>query len=352
VNETSLDSNGKGTSAEISVSNAFHHAIEGPIMQLIPKAVLSCFKNSDGNLPKSNGKLQTDEVIGGKMGTEGNTTSYMRQEFLEEYNAEDNILRYMKKTAGHGIRYLLEHDYSELYLDVIDRYIARTKAGKGLRILEFGCGAGMNLLHLVSVLERRGRVVEYGYGTDFSEALMEWANAEAKDILKPGFIEKVRFCVARNENLIADISRELGQGRESLAGSFDLIFGVNTVRYCHRLKNVQDCVNGIHELLAEGGVCITIDMNDKFPAFRSTIRNLLNKAQESTYLPSLDEYARPFTSAEMEILRKENFCWIPHSAGPSLTTFMRFMTPILNGLGRRYAMRSLVISRKAGGHVY
>ena len=285
------------------------------------------------------------------METDGNLTSDLRQKFLAEYSAEENIRHYMQETAGHGIHYLLEHDYGELYLEAIDRYIAKAKAGKGLRILEFGCGAGMNLLHLVSVLERRGMTVEYAYGTDFSGVLIESAKAEAKKILKPELIEKVRFCVARNENLIADMSRELGQGRESLAGSFDLIFGVNTVRYCHRLKNEQDCANGIYELLAEGGVCISIDMNDKFPAFRSQLRNLLTKAPESTYLPSLDEYTRPFASAGLEILRKDNFCWIPHSAGSLLTAFMRFITPLLNGLGRRYAMRSLVISRKAGSHV-
>jgi len=284
------------------------------------------------------------------METDSNTTSNLRQEFLEEYNAEINIHRYMKKTAGYGISYLLEHDYGEIYLEAIDRYIAKAKAGKGLRILEFGCGAGMNLLYLISVLERRGIAVEYGYGTDFSEALIESAKAEAKEILKPELIDKVRFCVARNEYLIADVTRELGLEKELLAGSFDLVIGVNTVRYCHRLKNEQDCANGIHELLADGGLCISIDMNAKFPAFRSRLRNLLTKPPESTHIPSLDEYAHPFAVAGLEILRKENFCWIPHSAGPLLTAVVRFMTPLLNGLGRRYAMRSLVISRKTRSH--
>jgi SAM-dependent methyltransferase len=275
-----------------------------------------------------------------------NTPSNLRQDFLKEYSAQETILRYMKKTAGHGIGYLLEHDYTDIYLEVVDKYIPKAKTGKGLRLLEFGCGAGMDLLHLVSVLERRGMVVDFGCGTDFSEGLIESAKVEAKEILKPQLMDKVRFCVARTENLIGDMTRELGRSRESLVGSFDLIFGVNTVRYCHRLKNEKDCAEGIHELLTDGGVCIVIDMNDKFPAFRSRFRDRMRKVKDAYYLPSLDEYARPFASAGFEILRKENFCWIPHSAGKSLTAIMRFMTPLLNGLGRRHAMRSLVISRK------
>jgi SAM-dependent methyltransferase len=269
----------------------------------------------------------------------------LRQDFLKQYNTEETIRRYMKKTAGYGISYLLEHDYTDIYLEVVDKYIPKVKTDRGLRLLEFGCGAGMNLLHLVSVLDRRGITVDFGCGTDFSEGLIESAKVEAKEI-KPQLMDKVRFCIARNENLIGDMTRELESSRESLLGSFDLIFGVNTVRYCHRLKNEMDCAEGIQELLTDGGVCVVIDMNDKFPAFRSRFRDRMRKVKDSYYLPPLDEYARPFASAGFEIVRKDNFCWIPHSAGKSLTASMRFMTPLLNGLGRRHAMRSLVISRK------
>src|SRR5512137_142166 len=101
------------------------------------------------------------------METRENTYSNLNADFLKEYSAEENIRRYMKKTAGHGIRYLLEHEYGNIYLEVIDSYLAKSASGKGLRILEFGCGAGMNLLHLVSVLEQRGTPVEFACGTDF-----------------------------------------------------------------------------------------------------------------------------------------------------------------------------------------
>jgi hypothetical protein len=112
------------------------------------------------------------------------------------------------------------------------------------------------------------------------------------------------------------------------------------------LRNEDDNARQIYQLLKNQGICIVIDMNDKFPAFRSRFRDRLTKDKESYYLPSLAEYARPFATGGFEILRKDNFCWIPHSAGQSLTALMRAMTPVLNGLSRSRAMRSLVISRK------
>jgi hypothetical protein len=110
--------------------------------------------------------------------------------------------------------------------------------------------------------------------------------------------------------------------------------------------NEDKCVGAIFDLLTDGGVCIIIDMNQKFPAFRSRFRDRLTKEKGAYYLPSLDEYARPFSSGGFEILRKENFCWIPHSAGPGLTAVMKALTPMLSALVPNRAMRSLVISRK------
>jgi SAM-dependent methyltransferase len=274
---------------------------------------------------------------------------HLQKVFLHEYNDGENVRRYMRNTAGHGISYLLQHEYNDIYLEAVDKYLLKVKTGKGLRLLEFGCGAGMNLLHLVSVLEQRGVAVDFACGTDFSEALIASAKVEAAEALDPRLVDKVRFCVAKNENLIEDMTIGLGSNRESLVGSFDLILGVNTVRYCHRLKTEDGCAEGIHKLLRDSGVCIVIDMNDKFPAFRSRFRERLTKQKEAYYLPSLQEYARPFETAGLEILQKDNFCWIPHSGGQSLTAIMRAMAPLLNGIGRRYAMRSLVIARKSDG---
>jgi hypothetical protein len=87
-------------------------------------------------------------------------------------------------------------------------------------------------------------------------------------------------------------------------------------------------------------------MNRKFPAFRSKFRDRKTKPAAERYLPSLDEYANPFGRAGLDVLRKENFCWIPHSAGPTMTRVLRALTPVLNVLAKPMAMRSLVVARK------
>jgi SAM-dependent methyltransferase len=266
--------------------------------------------------------------------------------FLEQYSIEETIRKYTRNTAGHGINYLLDHEYGKIYLELIEKYVPRSTLKTGIRLCEFGCGGGMNLLHLVSVLERHGIPLDFACGTDFSEPLIAAARIEASNYLTANQANRVRFTVARNEDLIQDAARGLGLGKGELLGSFDLVFGVNTIRYAHRLNNVDQCVEGISGLLREGGVCVVIDMNRRFPAFRSRLREMPRKNDKSTYLPTLDEYARPFSSAGFEILRKENFCWIPHSAGRGLTAVMKSLTPILNTLAPRHAMRSLVVSQR------
>lgn len=274
--------------------------------------------------------------------------SKMVGEFLEEYSTEQSVRKYTKESAGNGISYLLEHDYGKIYLDLIEKYIPKARLQKGIRLLEFGCGGGMNLVHLVAMLERRGIAVERAYGTDFSETLIDAANREAGTYLTPEQRQKVSFRVARNEGLMEDLGR--GSEAGTLQGSFDFILGVNTIRYCHRLLNENACAEGIAGLLRDGGICVVIDMNDRFPAFRSSVPDRLTKDKESYYLPSLDEYARPFAAAGFDILKKEHFCWIPHSAGTALTAVMRALTPVLNTLVPSRAMRSLVISRKTEKH--
>jgi 2-polyprenyl-3-methyl-5-hydroxy-6-metoxy-1,4-benzoquinol methylase len=265
--------------------------------------------------------------------------------FLEEYNAEQNIRKYARETAGYGIRYLLEHDYGDLYLEVLDKFIPKSTLQTGIRLWEFGCGGGMNLIRLVSLMDRRGIAWEYAYGTDFSEPMIEAAKREAQECLTPAQNAKVRFCVGRNESLIKDLTRGTGVSEPTLLKSFDVMVGVNTIRYNHRLMNEKECVGDIFGLLRDGGVCIAIDMNNKFPAFRSRLRDR-QPDDRAYYLPSLEEYARPFSSAGFEILKKQNFCWVPHSAGRGLTIVMKTLTPVLSAVVPSRAMRSLVVSRK------
>jgi SAM-dependent methyltransferase len=273
--------------------------------------------------------------------------SRLNTAFLEEYNSQGSIRKYSRATAGYGISYLLDHEYASIYLETLRKYVPESRLKRGIRLLEFGCGAGMNLLHLISLLEGRGIPVSFACGTDFSASLIEAAKNEASSQIKTKQAESVRFAVARNENLIAEMANGLGLKTDELLGSFDLVFGVNTIRYGHRLKNVDRCVQNIRDLLRPGGSCIVIDMNSRFPAFRSRLREWGTKVAEATFLPTLDEYARPFASAGFEILKRTNFCWIPHSAGRGLTTAMKILTPVLNTLARSRGMRSLVISRKS-----
>jgi 2-polyprenyl-3-methyl-5-hydroxy-6-metoxy-1,4-benzoquinol methylase len=276
-----------------------------------------------------------------------NSPEKLTDEFLEEYNSEESIRRYTRETAGNGISYLLDHDYGEIYLEVLEKYIPESRKQKGIRLWEFGCGGGMNLLHLVSILERRGIAIDCAYGTDFSETLIEAANREVKKYLSVEQGKRVRFCVARNESLVEDATKGLGTDEANLLGSFDLVLGVNTIRYSHRLMNENECAAGIRNLLNDTGAFVVIDMNNRFPAFRSRMRDRLTKDEKAYYLPSLDEYARPFQSAGLEILKKGNFCWIPHSAGPGLTSVMKALTPVLSSIAPSRAMRSLVIGRKS-----
>jgi SAM-dependent methyltransferase len=280
-----------------------------------------------------------------RLGTSAGTLS---DDFLAEYSTAQSIRKYSKETAGSGICYLLDHDYGEIYREILAMYVPTERKNSGIRMWEFGCGAGMNLLHLVSLIGDAGFALDFAIGTDFSDKLIEAASMEARASLAPRQRERVRFCLARNESLISDATKSRGLTRESLLRSFDLIIGVNTIRYCHRLGNERLCTSNIFDLLRTGGVCIVIDMNRGFPAFRGRLRDRLTKEKKAYYLPSLEEYARPFASAGFEILRKENFCWIPHSASPGLTSVMGALTPLLSALAPNRAMRSLLVCRKPG----
>ena len=264
--------------------------------------------------------------------------------FWDQYTSPDAIRKYSKNTAGSGITYLLDHDYKSVYLDAL-RLLRPNSLRRGIRMLEFGCGAGMNLIHLAASLPAEGIRVESGVGADFSPVLIEAAEREAAAQLGNHARATVRFCVGRNESLIADLASGLGRTRHDLEASFDFIFGVNTIRYCHRAGNELDCARDIFDLLLPGGVCVVIDMNDRFPLFRSALKDRLrgrrNDDHES-YLPTLDEYAAPFVDGGFELVQKKHFCWIPHSAGPAATRIFGKFSPVLSMLAGSRAMRSLV----------
>ena len=175
-------------------------------------------------------------------------TTQMFDSFVDEYNSNDAILKYSKHTAGYGINYLLRKDYANRYLKVIKSNGFLLK-GSGLRLLEFGCGAGMNLINLVRTLRTQGIEVEKAYGTDFSPVLIESAGREAKESLLPGDLGRVGFYVARNETLLDDLSKASGKAVPELLETFDFRCKYISVlpqigkirRVCHRhLQAVEE----------------------------------------------------------------------------------------------------------------
>jgi len=273
-------------------------------------------------------------------------TTTTNDAFLAEYTSRNAIFTYSRATAGLGISYLLDHEYRDVYLQAL-RLLPGGVLEQGIRVLEFGCGAGMNLLHLLEVLRREGINVVRALGTDFSPILIETARAEAKNYLEQQQREKIQFCVARNETLIADITASAGLARTTLADSFHFILGVNTIRYCHAISKELENARDIFSLLAPGGICVVIDMNNRFPVFRSDVRNWFRlHKEEECCVPSLEEYALPFAQTGFELIRQEHFCWVPHSAGQFRLRLMKAMSPMLNRVAKSRAMRSLVVARK------
>ena len=275
------------------------------------------------------------------------TNAFMETDpFFREYTSHDAIVKYSRATAGFGVSYLLDHDYKSVYLKAL-ACLPQPEKERGIRVLEFGCGAGMNLLHLVSALSREGINVASAVGTDFSPVLIETAEREAKHYLREEEQRRVQFHVAKNETLIDELSVSMGRAKSELKDSFHFILGVNTIRYCHRAGKQLDCAQAVFDLLVPGGICVVIDMNDRFPLFRSALKNRFRKRkEEECYLPSLEEYAAPFRKVGFDVLRTEHFCWIPHSAGGFMCGLLGRMSPLLNTVANSRAMRSLVVSRK------
>jgi SAM-dependent methyltransferase len=266
--------------------------------------------------------------------------------YMQEYTRDDIIAKYISDTAGAGIAYILQHVYAPVYLRAIREMIAARPKDHKFRVLEYGCGGGMNLIRIAELFRTEGAAVDRALGVDFSPPMIEAARKEAENHLPEDFRSKLTYAVAGNENLASDLCRELQLSRKELAGTFDLIVGVNTTRYAHRLEREKQLSQDIFTLLRPGGQTIMIDMNKYFPLFRSRLREGFPKKGDESYIPSLREYTRPFRDAGFEIKTSRNFCWIPHSANPTLLRVCRTLAPILDVCCSPLAMRSLIVGRK------
>ncbi len=269
--------------------------------------------------------------------------------YLEEYSTDKAVQRYLSDTAGSGIAYLLQHVYGRVYGEQIDKLVARSGDTPSFRVLEYGCGGGMNLIWIVKYLIDRRLKLDLACGTDFSPKMIEAAKKEASSCLPSTGSSKVSFHAVANENLNRDLPKALGQSLADLQNSFHLIVGVNTFRFCFRLGKQAESANDIFCLLQPGGRSVMIDMNRSFPFFRTRLRDRLTKPEDQRYLPSLEEYAAVFRDAGFEIEIKKNFCWVPHSAGSAMLVTLSTLSPVLQSLFSGFAMRSLIVARKPLG---
>jgi 2-polyprenyl-3-methyl-5-hydroxy-6-metoxy-1,4-benzoquinol methylase len=156
----------------------------------------------------------------------------LQNEFFKEYTSPEAISKYTRATAGVGISHLLDHDYKSVYMAALS-LLPAPATENGICMLEFGCGGGMNLVHLVSILNREGIRIQEAVGTDFSPVLIEAAKRDARECLREDELRRIGFHVARNETLSSDLAVSLGVDQRRLEGTFDFILGVNTIRYCH-----------------------------------------------------------------------------------------------------------------------
>jgi SAM-dependent methyltransferase len=235
--------------------------------------------------------------------------------------------------------------YGPIYANLLDKMSAQAAEDGGFRVLEYGCGGGMNLLWIVRHLLQRGKPLHVACGTDFSTKMVEAGKQEAREALHSKDLDKICFYQVANEDLERKLPEALGRTPEQMLGSFHFIVGVNTFRYCFRLRKETESARGIHSLLRPGGYSVMIEMNHNFPFFRSRLRRD-SVPEEQRYLPTLEQYAAVFAEAGLDLVTVKNFCWIPHSASPAVVTLLRTASPLLQALFPQFATRSLIVAHK------
>jgi SAM-dependent methyltransferase len=277
--------------------------------------------------------------------SEPNEVFMLTNVYMEEYESQQAVPKYVSGTAGAGIAYVLENVYGPIYADLLDKMSAQAAQDGGFRVLEYGCGGGMNLLWVIRHLLQKAQPLDLACGTDFSSKMVEASKQEAREALHSRDLDKVCFHQVANENLVRELPKTLRRAPEELLGLFHLILGVNTFRYCFRLGNEAESARGIYSLLRPGGYTVMIEMNHKFPLFRSRLRRD-SVPKEQRYLPTLEQYAGVFRDAGFELKMVKNFCWIPHSASSTAAALLGAASPLLQTLFSSFATRSLVVGRK------
>jgi SAM-dependent methyltransferase len=275
----------------------------------------------------------------------------LREHTYREYADAETIGRYRRSSAGEGIDYLLRTTYRAIFLESALAVVP--ERDRGLRLLEFGCGAGMALHQLAEDLHRENVPVELAVGTDLVPEMIQAASQDLDRFGSAWAKERFRYVVAANEELVSRLSDALGEGNDEVTGTFQLAVGVNTFRYAIRHGTDVGVVEQLKFLLSPGGRVVMIDMNDAFPYGLKPRRRSDGQARGpfsfrlgTEKLPTLDRYEEPFRAAGFEVLRTENFCWIPHSANRLRFRLARAASPVLDRIAQGRAMRSLVVARR------
>jgi SAM-dependent methyltransferase len=274
---------------------------------------------------------------------------------LAYYTQPEVMTRYLPSSACPGVGYAVSHVYGAIYQSIIGSIVAHRPQHHEFRVLEYGCGGGMNLLQLIQIFRAQGVGLTSAIGTDLSWSMINAAHKEAGQRLPAELKHLVRYFVARNETLAEDLAFGLGRNPQELHNTFDLALGVNTFRFTHRLKKDGDCARDLFAMLQPGGYSIMIDMN-RYLRFRgSRIHDLLTGASRRSYIPSLAEYSRPFHEAGFGITcARTFFCftqlpfgtWMPGKLNGALLALCRSRKGMFDACFPRFAQHALVIARK------
>jgi SAM-dependent methyltransferase len=274
--------------------------------------------------------------------------------YFAEYSQPTIIARYLSGTAAPASTYLVRAVYSPIYQEILQTLVSRNPEHNGFRILEYGCGGGMNLLQLIRLFQAQGAQLADAIGTDFSPAMIEAARIEAKQQLPVKLNALTTYLVARNETITQDLASGLGASLGELHNTFDLILGVNTFRYAHRRKRDETVARELFALLRPGGYSIMIDMN-RFRFVGSRVRDPCKRAKQRYYIPSLRQYSGSFLKAGFVITQARTFygltrlplgSWVPASVEVSMLSLFRALRPTLDTYLSLFARHALVIAKK------
>lgn len=287
------------------------------------------------------------------------------KKIINEYDTNTGVSKYVPATAGAGIDFLLREVYGPIYLDAIKELREEKGPDKPIRILEFGCGGGMNLIYIIKMLRSMNIPVDAAYGTDLSKKMIIASYEVARELLDSEDLKITKFVVASNEEIQNQLTTESELNQDHFNDYFDLIIGVNTFRYSWRNKKARETADQLYKMLSSGGRMVVIDMNQGFPYYLARLRNLYSKITmkneeassrvvddlkailyRNNDLPTLEEYVEPFRNAGFKISREAIFSWIGHSSSMLRLSTTRALAPILDKILPTHAMRVLVIGIK------